>query len=113
MPPRAVTARDRPLARLAPWTPIGFVPNGVDLASYDDLPSRTVLEEEYPELRGKFVLLFFARLHAKKGLDLLAEALRPGLPGPSGPPSPARRHRRGGLGVRSGRGWKPWGWIAG
>src|SRR5262249_37912277 len=64
------------LRAIAPWTPIGFVPNGVDLAPFDDLPPRSDLEEEHPELRGKFVLLFFARLHAKKGLDLLAEALR-------------------------------------
>jgi glycosyltransferase involved in cell wall biosynthesis len=64
------------LRAIAPWAPIGFVPNGVDLAPFDDLPIRSALEEEHPELRGKFVLLFFARLHAKKGLDLLAEALR-------------------------------------
>jgi glycosyltransferase involved in cell wall biosynthesis len=64
------------LRALAPWTPIGFAPNGVDLTPFDDLPPRSALEEEHPELRGKLVLLFFARLHAKKGLDLLAEALR-------------------------------------
>ena len=34
-----------------------------------------MLEAEYPELKGKFVLLFFGRVHVKKGLDLLAEAL--------------------------------------
>ena len=34
-----------------------------------------MLEAEFPELAGKFVLLFFGRLHVKKGLDLLAEAL--------------------------------------
>ncbi len=64
------------LRALAPWAPIGFVPNGVDLAPFENLPPRSALEAEYPELRGKFVLLFFARLHAKKGLELLAEALR-------------------------------------
>jgi glycosyltransferase involved in cell wall biosynthesis len=69
------------LRAIAPWTPIGFVPNGVDLAPFDDLPPRSALEDEHPELRGKFVLLFFARLHAKKGLDLLAEALRRVAPG--------------------------------
>jgi glycosyltransferase involved in cell wall biosynthesis len=69
------------LRAIAPWTPIGFVPNGVDLAPFDDLPPRAALEGEHPELRGKFVLLFFARLHAKKGLDLLAEALRRVAPG--------------------------------
>ena len=34
-----------------------------------------MLEAEHPELEGKFVLLFFGRVHVKKGLDLLAEAL--------------------------------------
>ncbi len=63
------------LRRLAPWTPICFVPNGVDLGFFDDLPARAVLEQEHPELKGKFVLLFFGRVHVKKGLDLLAEAL--------------------------------------
>jgi glycosyltransferase involved in cell wall biosynthesis len=63
------------LRALAPGTPVCFVPNGVDLAPFDDLPPRSELEAEYPELRGKFVLLFFGRLHVKKGLDLLADAL--------------------------------------
>ena len=63
------------LRAIAPWTPIGFVPNGVDLLAFDDLPPRSEMEERYPELKDKFVLLFFARLHVKKGLDLLAEAL--------------------------------------
>jgi glycosyltransferase involved in cell wall biosynthesis len=64
------------LRALAPRASIGFVPNGVDFARYQALPPRSELEAEHPELRGKFVLLFFARLHVKKGLDLLAEALR-------------------------------------
>ncbi len=63
------------LRAIAPWTPICFIPNGVDLAFAENLPPRSKLELEHPELRGKFVLLFFARLHVKKGLDLLAEAL--------------------------------------
>jgi glycosyltransferase involved in cell wall biosynthesis len=63
------------LRTLAPWTPICYIPNGVDLAFTRELPPRSVLEEGFPELRGKFVLLFFGRLHVKKGLDLLAEAL--------------------------------------
>jgi glycosyltransferase involved in cell wall biosynthesis len=63
------------LRHLAPWTPICYVPNGVDLSFFDDLPARAVLEQKHPELKGKFVLLFFGRVHLKKGLDLLAEAL--------------------------------------
>jgi len=63
------------LRSIAPRTPICFVPNGVDLARFDDLPARSELEAEHPELEGKFVLLFFGRIHVKKGLDLLAGAL--------------------------------------
>jgi glycosyltransferase involved in cell wall biosynthesis len=63
------------LRRIAPWAPICFVPNGVDLAPFDHLPPRSILEAQFPELKGKFVLLFFGRVHVKKGLDLLAEAL--------------------------------------
>jgi glycosyltransferase involved in cell wall biosynthesis len=66
---------------IAPWTPICFVPNGVDLAPFDDLPARSVLEAEHPEIKGKFVLLFFGRAHVKKGLNLLAEALGQIVPG--------------------------------
>jgi glycosyltransferase involved in cell wall biosynthesis len=63
------------LRDIAPWTPICFVPNGVDLAFSDDLPPRSALEATHPEIKGKFVLLFFGRVHVKKGLDLLADAL--------------------------------------
>jgi glycosyltransferase involved in cell wall biosynthesis len=62
------------LRALAPKTPVCFVPNGVDLAPFNALPDRAELERDYPELNGKFVLLFFGRLHVKKGLDLLVEA---------------------------------------
>jgi glycosyltransferase involved in cell wall biosynthesis len=63
------------LRSIAPWTPVCFIPNGVDLAPYDNLPARSILEREHPELEGKLVLLFFGRIHQKKGLDLLALAL--------------------------------------
>jgi glycosyltransferase involved in cell wall biosynthesis len=63
------------LRELALWTPICFIPNGVDLDSLSNLPPRSVLEHDHPELKDKFVLLFYGRLHVKKGLDLMAEAL--------------------------------------
>jgi glycosyltransferase involved in cell wall biosynthesis len=64
------------LRALAPQTPVAWIPNGVDLAPFRALPHRSVLESEYPELTGKFLLLFYSRLHAKKGLDLLGSALQ-------------------------------------
>jgi glycosyltransferase involved in cell wall biosynthesis len=63
------------LRAFAPRAPICLVPNGVDLRPFDDLPPRSELEAEHPELAGKFILLFYGRLHVKKGLDLLAKAL--------------------------------------
>jgi glycosyltransferase involved in cell wall biosynthesis len=63
------------LRALAPRTPVCLVPNGVDLAALEDLPPRAELEALHPELRGKSLLLFLSRLHVKKGLDLLAEAM--------------------------------------
>jgi glycosyltransferase involved in cell wall biosynthesis len=62
------------LRSLAPHTPVALIPNGVDLSTYRRLPSRAEMEDAHPELEGKFVLLFFGRLHVKKGLDLLAVA---------------------------------------
>jgi len=64
------------LRQLAPWTPICFIPNGVDLEFFSEMPPRDALEQDHPELSSKFVLLFFGRVHVKKGLDLLAEAFR-------------------------------------
>jgi glycosyltransferase involved in cell wall biosynthesis len=63
------------LRTIAPGTPVCYVPNGVDLEPLTDLPARASLESEFPELAGKFLVLFFGRLHAKKGLDLLARSL--------------------------------------
>jgi glycosyltransferase involved in cell wall biosynthesis len=63
------------LRAFAPRTPVCLVPNGVDLRPFDDLPRRAELEAEFPELAGKFIVLFYGRLHVKKGLDLLAKAL--------------------------------------
>lgn len=63
------------LRAIAPRTPVALIPNGVDLSPFDDLPPRSTLEAEFPEMTGKLVILFFGRLHAKKGLDLLAGSL--------------------------------------
>jgi glycosyltransferase involved in cell wall biosynthesis len=61
---------------IAPRTPVALIPNGVELGPFDNLPHRSVFESRHPEVQGKFLLLFLARMHQKKGLDLLAEAWR-------------------------------------
>jgi glycosyltransferase involved in cell wall biosynthesis len=55
--------------------PSFLLPNGVDLAQFADLPGRDVLASRYPQTRGKKVVLFLGRLHPKKGLPLLLQAL--------------------------------------
>lgn len=50
------------------------IPNGIDVSEYNNLPGRDVLEERYPVLKGKKVILFLGRLNWKKGLDILIKA---------------------------------------
>jgi glycosyltransferase involved in cell wall biosynthesis len=54
---------------------------GTSLPTYDAQKSREGFFINYPELRGKKVVLFMGRIHSKKGCDLLieafAEVLRP------------------------------------
>lgn len=50
------------------------VPNGIDLAAYDDLPPPTVLRARYPQIGERKVVLFFGRLNFKKGVDTTIDA---------------------------------------
>jgi glycosyltransferase involved in cell wall biosynthesis len=67
------------LRALAPKTPICLVPNGVNPEPLENFPSRAEWDEHHPEHSGKFLLLFFGRLHVKKGLDMLVPAFASAL----------------------------------
>jgi glycosyltransferase involved in cell wall biosynthesis len=59
------------IRRLGFGQPVAVIPNGVDIPE-GSAPSREVLEQRFPELRGKKWLSFMSRLHPKKGLLELA-----------------------------------------
>lgn len=58
--------------------PIAVIPNGVHIPAAASAPA---FFRKFPELAGKRVLLYLARLHFKKGLDLLCQAWKNTSPG--------------------------------
>lgn len=69
------TAEEWELARDHARNPRGWVvPNGIDLAAYDDLPPPTALRARYPQIGDRKVVLFFGRLNFKKGVDTTINA---------------------------------------
>ena len=59
--------------KLAPGVPVAIIPNGADVPGYAD-PERFLAR--FPALRNRRLALFLARIHPKKGLDILCEAWR-------------------------------------
>ncbi|MEB3280971.1 MAG: glycosyltransferase [Lyngbya sp.] len=59
------------IRRLGYKQPIALIPNGITIPSLDNLPSREVLNQVFPQLSDKKWLLFLSRLHPKKGIDNL------------------------------------------
>ena len=56
--------------RFAGRRPVAIVPNGVTIPGGDS----ELFFGQFPQLRGRKLVLFLGRLHPKKGLDLLARA---------------------------------------
>lgn len=54
--------------------PIFLGPNGIHRPEFETLPNRAIFFEEYPQLKGKKLVLFLSRIDPKKGLDILAKA---------------------------------------
>lgn len=73
--------------------PIVVAPNGVDLPDLENRPGREVIEQRFPQLRGRRWVVFMSRLHPKKGLDLLLRAW-------------AKKHTAYGLRHEAGSGWR-------
>jgi glycosyltransferase involved in cell wall biosynthesis len=84
--------------------PSVIIPLGVDTSLFEKLPPRGRFRHRFLDGHNGPLLLFFGRLNAKKGLDVLCEAMaqilaerpdcRLAIVGPSDPPSFERRVRQ-------------------
>ena len=51
-----------------------IIPEGISIEPFAKLPHRGSFRAKYPEMAGKFLILYLGRLHQKKGIKLLVEA---------------------------------------
>jgi glycosyltransferase involved in cell wall biosynthesis len=49
-------------------------PYSIDFSEFEELPARGWLRAKFPQIGNRKILLFFSRLHYKKGLELLIPA---------------------------------------
>ena len=71
----AVTrAEKEQIVKLGYETPVVVAPNGIEPAPFEALPDPAEFIQRFPVLKGKRIVLFLGRLHAKKGLDILARS---------------------------------------
>ena len=53
---------------------IEIVPNGIDLAEFENLPKRGEFREKYGLNNNQKIILYLGRIHQTKGIDLLVKA---------------------------------------
>lgn len=56
--------------------PVVIMPRGLEISDYSPGANPGWFFDRYPQLKNKKVILFLGRIHRKKGLDLLAAALK-------------------------------------
>ena len=57
-----------------PAEKIAIVPNGIDLTEYSDLPSKGSFKKKFGLDKNEKIVLYLARIHPIKGLDILVKA---------------------------------------
>jgi len=73
----AITGEEvRNIAKFVGNKNVLLIPNGLNLEEFENFSYREQIDELYPDIRGKKIILFLGRLHPKKGLDILAKAFQ-------------------------------------
>jgi glycosyltransferase involved in cell wall biosynthesis len=67
-------AEQREAEQTGATAPAAVIPLGLDLAAFERLPGAERFLNQFPQARGRVLVLFLSRLDPKKGLDLLLPA---------------------------------------
>ena len=62
------------MERLKLTTPLVIIPNGIHRHDFEPLADPELFYQQFPDTRGKTLIIFLGRIDPKKGLDLLAPA---------------------------------------